>query len=150
MSPDDAKRETRDLIGAFDLVHEAAMEGRIIAESDDMIDQEEAQLEAVNQVYDFLTNHHEQIEDKFRDDPEISGHLTPAELDLIGLREAPIDHPLNDAMLTTLELAAQQCTDEGITENLSAALDLAGAFWARRGAEICEETLSVSLNEGPA
>jgi hypothetical protein len=140
----------RDLIGAFDLVHEAAMEGRLIAESDDMLDQEAAQLEAVNQVYDFLTNHHEQIEDRFGADVEMTGAEAPAELDLGALREAPLDHPLNDAMLTTIELAAQQCTEEGLTDALSDALDLVGAFWGRRGAEICEGTLSLTIPDGPA
>lgn len=139
----------RDLIAAFDLVHEAAMDGRLIAESDDMLDQEAAQLEAVNQVHDFLTNYHEEIEDRFGADVEMTGAEAPAELDLGALREAPLDHPLNDAMLTTIELAAQQCTEEGLTDALSDALDLVGAFWARRGAEICSETLSVSVPDGP-
>lgn len=139
----------RDLITAFDLVHEAAMEGRLIAESDDMRDQEEAQLEAVNQVQDFLTNHHEELENRFGRDPELVGTEVPAELDLTALREAAVDHPLNEAMLVTIELAAQQCTDEGLTSDLSEALDLVGAFWARRGSEICSETLSVSVPDGP-
>lgn len=139
----------RDLIAAFDLVHEAAMDGRLIAESDDMLDQEAAQLEAVNQVHDFLTNHHEEIEDRFGTDDEMTGAQAPAELDLCALREAPLDHPLNDAMLTTIELAAQQCTEDDLTGRLSDALDLVGAFWARRGAEICSETLSVSVPDGP-
>lgn len=140
----------RDLIGAFELVHEAAMEGRLIAESDDMLDQEAAQLEAVNQVHDFLANHHEQIEERFGADAELTGEEAPAGLDLSALREAPIDHPLNDDMLTTIELAAQQCTEEGLTSKLSDALDLVGAFWARRGAEICSETLSLTIPDGPA
>jgi hypothetical protein len=145
-----AAAQPRDLIGAFDLIHEAAMEGRLIAESDDMLDQEAAQLEAINQVYDFLTNYHEEIEDRFGADAEMTGDEAPAELDLTGLREAPIDHPMNDAMLTTIELAAQQCTEEGLTSKLSDALDLVGAFWARRGADICADTLSLTIPDGPA
>ena len=139
----------RDLIGAFELVHEAAMEGRLIAESDDMLDQEDAQLEAINQVYDFLTNHHEALEDRFPDDPELTGKAPLAELDLSALREAPVDHPLNAAMLTTIELAAQQCMEDDLTRGLSDALDLVGAFWGRRGAEICSETLSLTIPDGP-
>lgn len=144
------KGSGRDLIAAFDRVHEAAMEGRLIAESDDMVDQEAAQLEAVNQVHDFLTNHHEGIEDRFGGDPELTGAAPVGELDLAALRETPVDHPLNDAMLVTFELAAQQCTEEEVSGELSAALDLVGAFWARRGAEICSETLSVTIPDGPA
>lgn len=139
----------RDLIAAFDLVHEAAMEGRLIAESDDMLDQEAAQLEAVNQVQDFLINHHEELENRFGRDPELVGTEVPGELDLAALREAAVDHPLNEAMLTTIELAAQQCADDDLTGRLSDALDLVGAFWARRGAEVCSETLSVSVPDGP-
>ena len=139
----------RDLIAAFDLVHEAAMDGRLIAESDDMLDQEAAQLEAVNQVYDFLTNHHEEVEDRFGQDPEFVGAEAPDELDLAALRESDVDHPLNEAMLVTIELAAQQCTEDDLTGHLSDALDLVGAFWARRGAEICSATLSVSVPDGP-
>ena len=142
--------QARDLIAAFDLVHEAAMEGRLIAESDDMLDQEAAQLEAVSQVQDFLTNHHEEIEDRFGADPELTGAAAPTELDLPGLREVPLDHPLNEAMLVTIELAAQQCGEEGLTSDLGEALDLVGAFWARRGSEICEGTLSVTIPDGPA
>jgi hypothetical protein len=139
----------RDLIGAFELVHEAALMGRLIAESDEMLDQEAAQLEAVNLVGDFLTNHHEALEDRYGADPELDPARRPPELDLSGLREAPIDHPLNDAMLVTLELAAQQCTEEELTGRLSDALDLAGAFWGRRGAEICGETRSLTIPDGP-
>jgi len=145
-----ATPQPRDLIGAFDLVYEAAMDGRLIAESDDMLDQEAAQLEAVNQVHDFLTNHHEEIEDRFCGDPELTGQAAPGELDLPALREIPIDHPLNDAILTTIELAAQQCTEEDLSAGLSDALDLVGAFWGRRGAEICAETLSLKIPDGPA
>jgi hypothetical protein len=149
MGADVTTTRGRDLIAAFELVHEAAMEGRLIAESDDMLDQEAAQLEALNQVYDFLTNHYEGVEDRFGQDPELTGAEAPGELDLIALREAAVDHPLNEAMLTTIELAAQQCTDDDLTGRLSAALDLVGAFWARRGAEICSETRSVSVPDGP-
>jgi len=139
----------RDLIGAFELVHEAALMGRLIAESDDMLDQEAAQLEAVNLIGDFLTNHHEGLEELFGTDPEADPGVRPQELDLSALRDAPIDHPLNDAMLVTLELAAQQCTEEELTARLSDALDVAGAFWGRRGAEICAATLSVTIPDGP-
>lgn len=149
MGADMTTARGRDLITAFELVHEAAMEGRLIAESDEMLDQEAAQLEAVSQAHDFLTNHHEEIEDRFGRDPELVGAEAPGELDLTALREAAVDHPLNEAMLTTIELAAQQCTDDDLTGRLSDALDLVGAFWARRGAEICSETRSVSIPDGP-
>lgn len=140
-----------DLISDFETVHEAALMGRLIAESDDMLDQEAAQLEAINTVVDFLTNHHEEIEDRFSSDPAFDARTRPPELDLSVLRETPIDHPLNSAMLVTLELAAQQCLEEeaGLTAPLSDALDRVGDFWARNGGGICEETLSVSVPDGP-
>lgn len=140
-----------DLIEAFETVHEAALTGRLIAESDDMLDQEAAQLEAINIVGDFLTNHHEEIEERFGSDPAFDAGARPPELDLTALREAPVDHPLNAAMLVTLELAAQQCMEEeaGLTAPLSAALNRVGDFWARNGDGICEGTLSVSIPDGP-
>lgn len=141
----------RDLIGAFELVHDAALLGRLIAETEDMRDQEAAQLEAVSLVGDFLTNHHEALEARYGADPGLDPSHQPAELDLSALREAPVDHPLNDAMLVTIELAAQQCVEEeGLTGPLSDALDLVGAFWGRRGAEICTETRSLTIPDGPA
>ncbi len=144
--------ERRDLIGAFERVHDAALLGRLIAETEDMRDQEAAQLEAVNLVGDFLTNHHEELEDRYGADPELDQGFRPPELDLSALREAPVDHPLNDAMLVTIELAAQQCEEEeeGLTGPLSDALDLAGAFWGRRGAEVCAGTRSFTIPDGPA
>lgn len=139
-----------DLIGAIEIVHEAAMAGRLIAESEDMLDQEAAQLDAVSTVFDFASNHHEELEGRFADDPVFDAARPAPELDLIALRETPLDHPLNDAMLVTLELAAQQCAEEeaGLTDRLSSALDLVGAFWARRGSEICDVTGSIP--DGPA
>jgi hypothetical protein len=141
----------RDLIGAFERVHDAALLGRLIAETEDMRDQEAAQLEAVSLVGDFLTNHHEELEDRYRADPVLDPSSPPPELDLSALREAPVDHPLNEAMLVTIELAAQQCVEEeeGLTGPLSDALDLVGAFWGRRGAEICSETRSFTIPDGP-
>ena len=73
--------EARDLIAAFDLVQEAArdlmyavvIEGRIITEGDDGLRQETIRLEAINRVQDFLTNHHEEIEDRFGGDPYLTG-----------------------------------------------------------------------------
>lgn len=149
--------EARDLIAAFDLVQEAArdlmyavvIEGRIITEGDDGLRQETIRLEAINRVQDFLTNHHEEIEDRFGGDPYLTGRSSLAELDLGALRAAPVDHPLNAAMLITIELAARQCVEEDLTKGLRDALDLVGAFWSRRGAEICSETLSVSIPDGP-
>jgi len=151
MGPSGPGGERRDLIGAFELVHDAAGLGRLIAESDDMRDQEAAQLEAINLIGDFLTNHHEALEDRFGADPELDPAHRLEELDLSALREVPIDHPLNDAMLVTIELAAQQCVEEeeGLTAPLSDALDLVGAFWARRGAEICSRTLTLTPPDGP-
>jgi len=144
-------RTPRDLIGAMDLVHEAAMMGRLIAESDDMKDQEAAQLDAVSTVFDFISNHYEEIEDRFAEDAAFDAAVSPPELDLTNLRETPLDHPLNDAILITLELAAQQCVEEetGLTNRLSTALDLVGDFWARRGSEICAKTDSLTISEGP-
>jgi len=140
-----------DLIGQFEIVHDAAMLGRLVAESDDMLDQEAAQLEAINLVGDFLSNHHEEIEDRFAADPAFEAGLRAPELDLPLLREAPIDHPLNAAILVTIELAAQQCGEEeaGLTAPLSEALDRVGDFWSRNGSVICDETLSVTIPDGP-
>lgn len=142
----------RDLIGAIELVQEAAMMGRLIAESDEMQDQEAAQLDAVHTVFDFASNHHERIEDLYAEDAAFDPAYRAPELDLQDLREIPLDHPLNDAMLVTPELAAQQCVEEeaGLTDRLSTALDLVGDFWARRGSEICADTLTVSIGDGPA
>jgi hypothetical protein len=153
MSAEQLRRGSpRDLIGALDLVYEAAMMGRLIAESDDMKDQEAAQLDAVDTVYDFASNHYEEIEDRYAEDTAFDAAICPPDLDLVKLREIPLDHPLNDAMLITLELAAQQCVEEeaGLTNRLSTALDLVGDFWARRGSEICAETISLKIPDGPA
>jgi len=140
-----------DLIAQFDIIHDAAMLGRLVAESDDMLDQEAAQLEAINVVGDFISNHHEAVEDRFANDPSFEVRARPPALDLDHLREVPIDHPLNAAILVTIELAAQQCHEEeaGLTAPLGEALDRVGDFWSRNGALICGETLSLTIPDGP-
>lgn len=145
-----SKSHNRDLIAAFDLLYEVAMNGRLIAEGHDMLHQEAAQLEAISQVHDFLANHHEEIEDRFGADPEMAEGAMLPELDLSALREVRIDHPLNDSMLITVELAARQCLEGDETPGLSDALDLVGAFWMRRGSGICDEVLSIPMPEDPS
>lgn len=129
------------LTAAFEVVLEAARLGVLDSSDAEMQDQVADQVEAVNQVDDFISNHWEKLEDNFGMPEDI------VEVDLDALRALDVDHPLHQSMLTAIELSCQQY-DEDLDHGgkLDHAINVAATFWQERGEEICRETITVGMD----
>ena len=93
-----------------------------------------AARESIDTLGDFVVNHHEMIDDNY-------GIPIAVRIDMDAVRRAAVDHPLSQAMTTTLEMASDQhlqtCRAGAEDRVLARAIAATATFWHDRGADIC-------------